>query len=70
MVRHGESEWNQLNRFCGWFDADLSEKGCNEAKTAGKSLKEAGYSFDQAHTSVLQRAQKTLAAILEQVLYV
>lgn len=65
MVRHGESEWNQKNLFCGWYDANLSAKGEEEAVTAGKSLKEANYCFDVAHTSVLTRAQKTLQAILK-----
>ncbi|XP_040567713.1 phosphoglycerate mutase 2 [Lepeophtheirus salmonis] len=64
MVRHGESEWNKLNRFCGWFDADLSETGVKEAQAAGKALKEANYKFDCAHTSLLTRAQKTLETIL------
>ena len=66
MVRHGESEWNQKNLFCGWFDADLSEKGKEEAKAAGKAVKEAGLKFDVAHTSVLTRAQITLQAILSE----
>lgn len=64
MVRHGESEWNKLNRFCGWFDAELSEAGIKEADAAGKALKDNNYSFDIAHTSVLTRANKTLGAIL------
>lgn len=64
MVRHGESEWNQKNLFCGWFDANLSEKGEQEATNAGKALKDANYKFDLAHTSVLTRAQNTLMAIL------
>jgi len=64
MVRHGESEWNQKNLFCGWYDANLSPKGEEEAVSAGKALKESGFQFDVAHTSVLTRAQKTLAAIL------
>jgi len=67
MVRHGESEWNQLNKFCGWFNADLSEKGVKEADAAGKALKDAGYQFDQAYTSVLTRANKTLEAILGEI---
>ncbi|KAF2363840.1 Phosphoglycerate mutase 1 [Trinorchestia longiramus] len=67
MVRHGESEWNKLNKFCGWFDADLSEQGQNEAKAAGVALKDAGYKFDIAHTSVLTRANKTLDAILKEI---
>lgn len=66
MVRHGESEWNQKNLFCGWFDANLSEKGKEEAKAAGKAIKEAGLKFDVAHTSVLTRAQVTLQAILSE----
>lgn len=64
MVRHGESEWNQKNLFCGWFDANLSEKGQQEAKAAGKAVKDAGLKFDIAHTSVLTRAQVTLNSIL------
>jgi len=64
MVRHGESEWNQKNLFCGWFDANLSEKGKEEAISAGKAIKEAGLKFDVAHTSLLTRAQNTLDAIL------
>ncbi|XP_037955635.1 phosphoglycerate mutase 2-like [Teleopsis dalmanni] len=66
MVRHGESEWNQKNLFCGWFDANLSDKGKEEALAAGKAVKEAGLKFDIAHTSVLTRAQVTLAAILKE----
>ncbi|XP_076052968.1 phosphoglyceromutase 78 [Oratosquilla oratoria] len=67
MVRHGESEWNKLNKFCGWYDASLSEQGVKEAEAAGAALKEAGFKFDIAHTSVLTRAQKTLDAILEKI---
>ncbi|PSN42022.1 Phosphoglycerate mutase 1 [Blattella germanica] len=67
MVRHGESEWNKLNLFCGWYDADLSDIGKKEAVTAGHALKDAGYQFDVAHTSVLTRAQKTLEAILNEI---
>jgi 2,3-bisphosphoglycerate-dependent phosphoglycerate mutase len=66
MVRHGESEWNQKNLFCGWYDAKLSERGLNEAHAAGKALKEAGYEFDIVYTSVLTRAHQTLGAILEE----
>uniref|UniRef100_A0A8D8XEP6 Phosphoglycerate mutase n=1 Tax=Cacopsylla melanoneura TaxID=428564 RepID=A0A8D8XEP6_9HEMI len=65
MVRHGESEWNQKNLFCGWYDAQLSEKGVKEADAAGVALSQAGYKFDVAHTSVLTRAQNTLKAILK-----
>jgi 2,3-bisphosphoglycerate-dependent phosphoglycerate mutase len=60
MVRHGESEWNKENKFCGWFDADLSEAGVQEARNAGQMLKEKGYTFDMCFTSVLKRAIKTL----------
>eukprot|EP00094_Tigriopus_californicus_P006984 TCALIF_06723-PB protein Name:"Similar to PGAM2 Phosphoglycerate mutase 2 (Homo sapiens)" AED:0.53 eAED:0.53 QI:97/1/0.5/1/0/0.5/2/222/118 len=66
MIRHGESEWNKLNKFCGWFDANLSEQGVKEAQAGGKALKDAGYTFDVAHTSLLTRAQVTLKEALEQ----
>ncbi|XP_076678019.1 phosphoglyceromutase 78 [Andrena cerasifolii] len=65
MVRHGESEWNKLNLFCGWYDANLSDKGRTEAVAAGKAVKDAGYTFDVAHTSVLTRAQDTLKSVLK-----
>ncbi|XP_058803816.1 phosphoglycerate mutase 1 [Phymastichus coffea] len=67
MVRHGESEWNALNLFCGWYDAGLAEKGKAEALAAGKALKDAGYTFDVAHTSMLTRAQNTLQTILKEI---
>ncbi|CAG9768900.1 unnamed protein product [Ceutorhynchus assimilis] len=67
MVRHGESEWNQKNLFCGWYNADLSAKGVQEAQSAGKALKQAGHKFDLAYTSVLMRANKTLDAILKEL---
>jgi len=67
MIRHGESEWNKENRFCGWFDAGLSEKGVSEAKAGGKALKADGYHFDVAHTSLLQRAQITLKTVLQEI---
>ncbi len=54
LVRHGESQWNNENRFTGWYDVDLSEKGVSEAKAAGKLLKAEGFSFDFAYTSVLE----------------
>jgi len=60
MIRHGESVWNAENRFCGWYDADLASTGVEEAKLAAQKLKEKGYSFDIAYTSVLKRAIKTL----------
>ncbi|HBF39633.1 MAG TPA: 2,3-diphosphoglycerate-dependent phosphoglycerate mutase [Firmicutes bacterium] len=66
LLRHGESLWNQENRFTGWTDVDLSEKGRMEAHRAGKALKQEGYSFDIAFTSVLQRAIKTLWIVLEE----
>jgi len=67
MVRHGESEWNLKNLFCGWFDADLSETGVKEARAAGLALKNEGYKFDVAHTSLLTRAQQTLCSILKEI---
>jgi len=60
LLRHGESVWNRENRFTGWTDSDLSEKGIAEAEKAGQVLKEQGYSFDVAFTSVLKRAVRTL----------
>lgn len=60
LVRHGESVWNKENRFTGWTDVDLSEKGIEEAKQAGEILKNEGFTFDVAFTSVLKRAIKTL----------
>ncbi|XP_065210534.1 phosphoglycerate mutase 1-like isoform X2 [Planococcus citri] len=65
IVRHGQSEWNDI--FCGWYDADLSIKGLEQAHDAGVNLKQAGYEFDVAHTSVLTRAQKTLWSILQEI---
>jgi len=67
LVRHGESEWNRENRFTGWKDVGLSEKGCAEAIEAGKLLKSEGFFFDKAYTSVLKRAIKTLWLILEEM---
>ncbi len=64
LVRHGESQWNKENRFAGWVDVDLSEKGIEEAHNGGKSLKEAGFVFDLAFTSFLKRANRTLEIIL------
>jgi 2,3-bisphosphoglycerate-dependent phosphoglycerate mutase len=60
LLRHGESTWNRENRFTGWTDVDLSDRGRQEAQEAGRLLKEAGYVFDQAYTSVLKRAIRTL----------
>ena len=60
LLRHGESTWNKENKFTGWTDVDLSEKGLKEATEAGKLLKKEGYTFDLAYTSVLKRAIRTL----------
>ncbi len=65
LMRHGESTWNLENRFTGWTDVDLTEKGMAEAKNAGKLLQQAGFSFDFAYTSVLKRAIRTLALTLD-----
>jgi 2,3-bisphosphoglycerate-dependent phosphoglycerate mutase len=65
FMRHGESTWNLENRFTGWTDVDLTEKGVREAKSAGQVLKEAGFTFDLAYTSVLKRAIRTLWLALD-----
>ena len=67
LVRHGQSMWNLENRFTGWTDVELSEQGIKEAKEAGKILKEKGFDFDVAYTSVLKRANDTLKYILEEL---
>lgn len=67
LIRHGESEWNNLNLFTGWTDVDLTERGIKEAKRAGQLLKEEGFDFDVAYTSYLKRAIHTLNNILEQM---
>ena len=67
LVRHGQSMWNLENRFTGWTDVELSEQGIKEAKEAGKILKEKGFNFDVAYTSVLKRANDTLKYILEEL---
>lgn len=67
LVRHGESQWNNENRFTGWYDVDLSEKGRGEAKAAGKLLKDEGFAFDFAYTSVLKRAIHTLWSVLDEL---
>ena len=67
LVRHGESTWNKENRFTGWTDVGLSEKGVQEAIAGGKLLREAGYVFDIAYTSVLKRAIKTLWLVMEEL---
>ncbi|MDD4879459.1 MAG: 2,3-diphosphoglycerate-dependent phosphoglycerate mutase [Candidatus Omnitrophica bacterium] len=65
LLRHGESTWNKENRFTGWTDVDLSEKGLSEAKKAGEVLKKEGFVFDVAFTSVLKRAIRTLWITLD-----
>jgi len=65
LLRHGESTWNKENRFTGWHDADLTDRGREEAREAGRLLKEGGYVFDVAFTSVLKRAIKTLGIALD-----
>ena len=67
LLRHGQSRWNLENRFTGWTDIDLSEKGIEEARTAGRLLKESGYQFDTAYTSVLKRAIRTLWIVLDEM---
>lgn len=67
LLRHGESVWNRENRFTGWTDVPLSETGLREAKEAGRVLREAGFAFDLAYTSVLKRAIKTLWLALEEM---
>lgn len=67
LLRHGESKWNEENRFTGWTDVDLSHKGHIEAKQAGQALREAGFTFDLAYTSVLKRAIRTLWIALDEL---
>ena len=67
LLRHGESLWNKENRFTGWTDVALSEKGIQEAHSAGKALKEQGFVFDEAYTSVLKRAIHTLEIALSEM---
>src|SRR5208282_1029829 len=67
LLRHGESTWNKANRFTGWTDVDLSEKGRQEAGEAGAVLKAGGYMFDVAYTSVLKRAIRTLWMALDEL---
>ena len=67
LIRHGESVWNKENRFTGWTDVDLTEKGVKEAHKAGKYLKEEGFQFEKAYTSYLKRAVKTLNIVLDQM---
>jgi 2,3-bisphosphoglycerate-dependent phosphoglycerate mutase len=67
LIRHGESVWNKENRFTGWTDVDLSERGVEEAHRGGKQLRESGYTFDIAYTSVLKRAIRTLWIVLDEM---
>ena len=67
LIRHGESTWNKENRFTGWTDVDLSDKGRQEALEGGRVLKAEGYTFDVAHTSVLKRAIRTLWTVLDEM---
>jgi 2,3-bisphosphoglycerate-dependent phosphoglycerate mutase len=67
LLRHGESEWNKENRFTGWVDVDLSDKGRQEAKAAGQLLKAHGFTFDRAFSSVLKRAIRTLWMVQDEM---
>lgn len=67
LLRHGESEWNKANLFTGWTDVDLTEKGWAEAKSSGVLLKEEGFTFDIAYTSVLKRAIRTLWIVMDEM---
>ncbi len=67
LIRHGESTWNQENRFTGWTDVDLNAKGLGEAKSAGQLLKKEGYTFDRSFVSVLKRALRTNWMILDEL---
>ena len=66
LIRHGESTWNLENRFTGWTDVDLTSAGVEQAKAAGRRLRQEGYEFDLAYTSVLKRATRTLCHCLPQ----
>ena len=68
LLRHGQSEWNKANKFTGWEDVDLSEKGVEEAKEAAKILKENNFTFDIAFTSVLKRATRTLQIVMDDMI--
>ncbi len=67
LLRHGESIWNRENRFTGWTDVDLSEKGKEEAREAGRTLRVGGYTFEVAYTSVLKRAIRTLWSVMDEM---
>jgi 2,3-bisphosphoglycerate-dependent phosphoglycerate mutase len=67
LLRHGQSVWNEENRFTGWTDVDLSTRGREEALEAGRLLKSHGYSFDYAYTSLLKRAIRTVWFVLDEL---
>jgi 2,3-bisphosphoglycerate-dependent phosphoglycerate mutase len=67
LIRHGQSVWNKTNRFTGWNDVDLTEEGRDEARIAGKTLKDEGFEFDIAYTSVLKRAIRSLWIVLDEM---
>lgn len=67
LIRHGQSQWNKSNQFTGWTDVDLTQQGIEEAKTGGQLLKDEGYLFDVAFTSVLKRAIRTLWLVLDEM---
>jgi 2,3-bisphosphoglycerate-dependent phosphoglycerate mutase len=67
LLRHGESAWNKENLFTGWTDVDLSERGREDGQEAGRALKEHGFTFDVAFTSVLKRAMRTLWLVLDEM---
>ena len=67
LLRHGQSTWNLENRFTGWFDCDLTERGEEEARTGGAQLREAGVEFDCVYTSVLKRAIRTMWFVLDEL---
>ena len=68
LIRHGQSTWNLENRFTGWVDVDLSDRGMREARDAGKTLATKGYRFDVAMTSLLKRSIRTLWLILDEMI--
>src|SRR6516225_772946 len=67
LLRHGESDWNRENRFTGWTDVDLSATGIEEARRSGRILRDKGFTFDVAYTSVLKRAIRTLWSVLDEM---
>ena len=67
FIRHGQSTWNLENRFTGWTDVGLTEQGCQEARAGGQILREKGFTFDVAYTSVLKRAIQTLNIVQEEM---